>query len=649
MESIGSLRISDDVPSLTSLPTDILYIILTYLDTAGSVAHLGATCKGLHRLISESGWRIFITSRFNTFKLSEVSSTDEWRARARSLTTQSRDWDRRALAIDVLKPPSKHRTWGPDPLSTWQSIPSNILVDAYHQHKGNDAQDIIFWGAGEDVFGLLRHNRGPKPPTDEWLCGRGAASGYHSGRDDVTSVSILKGDKCKYGQGDEPQVLVGRASGQLHLLSMGTDDFGNTLLSFKGSNRPDQPNNEAIRQTDIQSLDVNYKQGVLAAATKQSILMYPLVKDRQTVHNDPAINNSEEGSSPYVWADEALSLKDDRGGPGTFEFIRTVKFVNEDTLAVGLNKGYNPLQYLKNTPTGIEISYAAKSSSQTNGVDEYKFETIRSILPVDTRSVASGGGNSVLSSWADGTIRLQDLRSPSPTDRIFQDNFDLSTPINALLSHGLERFVAGSAYSPVLKVFDYRWPKGYYHTEGLPCGNDAPYPTPRPPVPVLKPYFSDNRATCDHISGRRCRWHALSRQDFSRPNFNMWLPTSYSPTSDTSPVYSLASPSDDSPTLFVGLSGSLVEITTKSERTRRPIVTTTQPAKDLVYSRKTESVAFIETGLGFALEDYTLSQRVPIMHRQLFGGAAERNRPKFAEWRRRHRLDEWLQGSSYEV
>ncbi|KAI8960457.1 hypothetical protein F5Y11DRAFT_329966 [Daldinia sp. FL1419] len=637
-----SLRISDEAPSLTTLPADIFYIVLTYLDTAKSVAHLSATCKGLHHLVAESGWRIFVTSRFGTFELSEVSSTAEWKDRAFSLTSQSRDWDRRAFAVSALKPVVKNRGRGASRFNPSQSIPSNIIVDAHHRQKGNDSQDVVFWGAGEDIFGLLRHTRGSKPYSDEWLSSKGATSGYRSGRDDITCVSILKDVKYNYGQGDDPQVMVGRASGHLHLLSMSASNFGNALLDF----RPCKPSagleNEAIRQAEIQSLDVNYKRGMLAAATKQNILTYSLNPDRQSVHSANSEDGEdalEAGATPYVRADDALALKDDSRA-GAFEFIRSIKFVNGDTLAVGLNKGSKPLQYLKYTPAGVDISFAAKASNTHNATNDYKLRTVRAILPVDTSPLGGSSGNSVLSSWDDGTIRFQDLRTPSPVDQVFQDNFDLSTPINALLSRGLERFVAGSAYSPVLKVFDYRWPKAYYHTEGLPCGNDEPYPAPRPPTIVTEPSFTDDRVTCDYMTGRRCRWHELSRHDFYRPNFTMWLPAS---ASDTSPIYTLASPSDDSPTLFAGLSGMLVEVTSKSS-TRPQTQPGFGPAKDLAYVRQFDSVAFIDTGSGFPVEDVSQSQRVPPMYRQIRRDVAERSRehPERAVWRKRHRLDEWL-------
>lgn len=507
--SMASLSTSDERASLITLPADIFYIILAYLDTARSIAHLAATCKGLYQLVSQSGWRIFVSSRFSGFKLSEALSTDEWRERARSLTLQARDWDRRALVVTALKPEMTRRGRITSRIRPSQSIPSSVIVDAHHLRKGNDSKDIIFWGAGEDIFGLHRYTHGSKankPHTEDWLRIGGSSRGYQSGKDDVTSVTIIKDSKYNYDQGhgfrDDPQVLVGRASGQLHLLSMDAKRFGIALLRFRGLRKSDD--GPTIRLTEIQSLDVNYKRGTLAAATKQSILAYPLRPDQQSVHNRVNQDSSGTEEPPFIWANTALALNDNRQKSAPFEFIRSIKFVDDDTLAVTLNKCHHPLQYLKFTPTGIETSFAAKTSSNDHSADSHRLRTVRAVLPVDTSSLARGGGNTVLSSWDDGTIRLQDLRTPSPVDKVFQDNFDISTPINALLSHGLERFVAGSAYSPVLKIFDYRWPKGYYHTESLPCGNDRPYPAPRAPTNVPEPTCPFDRSVCDHLAGQRC-------------------------------------------------------------------------------------------------------------------------------------------------
>ncbi|KAI0377749.1 hypothetical protein F5Y04DRAFT_263612 [Hypomontagnella monticulosa] len=659
LSSMASLSTSDGGPTLIALPADIFYIILVYLDTARSVAHLAATCKGLHQLISQSGWRIFVTSRFSGYDPSEVLSTDEWKERARSLTLQSRDWDRRALVVTALKPEMTRRARIMNRIRPAQSIPSSIIVDAHHLRRGNDSKDLVFWGAGEDVFGLHQYTRGPKanqPHTTDWLRSKGSSHGHHSGRDDVTCVSILKDSKYNYdhgyGSGDDVQVLVGRASGQLYLLSMDAKRFGIPLLKFRGLRESSPYDEAAIHQTEIQSLDVDYKRGTLAAATKQSVLVYPLGNDQQTVHDESNQDNLTVEKSPFVWANTALALGRKGRRSGSFEFIRSIKFVNDDTLAVALNKCRHPLQYLNFTPTGIETSLGTKIDSHDHSVGSYTLRTVRAILPVDTSSLAYGGGKAMLSSWDDGTIRLQDLRTPSPVDKIFQDNFDISTPINALLSHGLERFVAGSAYSPVLKIFDYRWPRGYYHTESLPCGNDNPYPAPRAPTNIVEPtYPSNSRSACDYVAGQRCRWHTLSRHDFYRPNFNMWLPIS---AGDNSPVYSLASPSVDSPSIFAGLSGNMVEITAKSftrpvhTKAVRPTFWPDSNPEHVSYKLEGDNTPFIDTGSGFELEDVSQAQRVPPMYRQMFRDAAQTDHghPKQEEraaWRKRHRLDEWLQ------
>ncbi|KAI1091097.1 hypothetical protein F5B19DRAFT_484127 [Rostrohypoxylon terebratum] len=624
------LKISDEPPSLLNLPADILYIIISYLDTAKSVAHLSATCKGLYHLVSERGWRIFVTQNFNTFTLSEVTSGYEWKARARSLTSQSRDWDKRSFVVDAITPLVQQR-WQLRTGTARQSIPSNIIVDAHHRHEGNDDQDFIFWGAGEDVFGILRHHKGPKVRTDETFSRMGELSGYHAGKDDVTCVSILKDSKYNYGQTNGPQVAVGRANGRLQLLSIGTQDFGNPLLSFGDVN----PLHNTSVKTEIQALDINYKQGLLAAATKHRILNYSLDKDRQTIHN---ATTKDHGATDHIYVDDFFDLKGNQADVGSFDFIRSAKFVNDNTLAVGLNKGPQPLQYLEYTPTGMVVSHLTKTKVQDTTYDD-RLQTVRAILPVDTSSITSKGGNAVLTSWDDGTVRLQDLRTPSPTDTIFQDNFEITTPINALLTRGLERFIAGSAHNSTLKVFDYRWPKRYYHTEGLPCGNDAPYPAPRSLSVVKVPTFISNRTTCDHVAGLRCRWHTLSRHDFYRPNFNMWLPVFR--RRHNSPVYSLASPSDISPMIIAGLSGIIVEVTPKSSTwpATRPYLWST---KDSVVKRRGEMVALIETGSGFEVDDVANVQRMPIVYQH----------SQESEWRRldtpqkkRHRLDEWLVSS----
>ncbi|KAI1078896.1 hypothetical protein F5B20DRAFT_197331 [Whalleya microplaca] len=624
-----SLTISES-PRLDTLPTDILFIIFSYLDTARSVAHLASTSKGLGHLVSASGWRIFVKTCFKSLSLPEAESDDDWKELARSLTTQSRDWDRRAFIVDSLMPPEKTRSRRNryhsgairDPS---QSIPGNIIVDAQLRRYGSFREELVIWGRGEDIVARVRQKRGTESESEIWHSHKGSQVGHRPGKDDTTSISILR-DSAR-NQGDSPEVLVGRTNGDLRLLSTDASQFGRTLLHF----RPSSTAEHTIDQTAIQSFDTNHNDSSIATGTKDNILFYAL-----DGHQRETLNGTSNGlpvveEAPCIEPTDAIGLK--QAASIQFEFIRSVKFVNQDTLAIGLNKAFNPLQYLRLTPTGVKVSTVAKVAENYIPGDSHP-RTVRALLPVDLSSVAHGGGNTLLSSWDDGTIRLQDLRTPSAYDRIYQDNFDVATPINALLSYGLERFVAGGAYNQLLKIFDFRWPKGYYHTESLACGNDRPSPTPKPPTFVTEPFFPDDRTSCDHLTGHPCRWHALSRHDFYRPNCNIYLPTG--PTSGTSPVYSLAKPSDDSPTLFVGLSAMLAEVTVQSSG-RRPVL-----AKDLCGGqvRVGGNVAVIETGDGAAVPDVAMCQRVPPIRIQNpthrcpdHGVGAEA---------RRHRLDEWL-------
>ncbi len=595
-------------PKLDTLPADILLIVVGYLDTASSVARLAAACKPLHQLVSAGGWRIFVRSCFPSLTLPASSADDAWADLARVLTAQSRDWDRRAFVVHSLWPRGTRR---PNALISQasQSIPGNIIVDAHLR----DCGELVVWGCGEDVVARIRRMDRRDRATvvsENWHCCKGSDNGFVAGKDDTTGISILK--TSPFGENEGLGVVVGRANGDLRLLSVDDSIFGRTLMQFRPS-----PASSA-RQHEIQAIDVDNESNILVASTRESVWLYPVRNHGQA--------QSDDAEAPYINPITAISLKDSQQS-SSFDFIRSTKTFNKGTIAVALNRSLDPIRVLNVTPTGLEISAPARIPDYMGSSPR----TVRALLPVDVRSVASGNGNVLLSSWDDGTIRLQDLRTPSPVDRVYQDNFEVATPINALISHGLERFVAGSAYSHMLKVFDFRWARGYYHTDSLPCTSRSPYPTPRPPTIVDEPKYDTNQPLCNHILGRLCRWHALSRHDFYRPNCNIYLPFR---TYASSPIYSLAKPSDVSPTIYAGLSGQLVEFTLKSGTHSASV-----PSANPLYARQTGKVAILETGDGSAISDISKCQRIPEIRRQSFSN----NEGSGITARKRHRLDEALQ------
>ncbi|KAI0407308.1 hypothetical protein F4802DRAFT_554985 [Xylaria palmicola] len=599
-----------DASRLHLLPTDVLVLILGYLDTARSVAHLAAVCRGLYRLVSAEGWRIFVKSCFCSLTLPATPDQD-WAHLARVLTAQSRDWDRRAFVFHSLSPPEARRP-GARRGNAAQSIPGNVLVDAYQRRRGRFDEELVVWGSGEDVVARIKRNDQTGLVSEDWHWLKGSASGFVAGKDDTTAISIVKSPLS--AESEDVGVIVGRANGDLRMLSLGDSGLGRTLMHFRPS--------PSTHPNGIQAIDVNRDSGVMAASTRDSVWLYPIQDLDRTISDDviepPCID-------PTVTASLRSAHKS-----SPFDYIRSIKTLNQETLVVSVNRSFDPIRILQITPAGLEMSTPARV------LDEHPYmgsnpRTVRSLLPVDARSVASGSAHTLLSSWDDGTIRLQDLRTPSPVDRVYQDNFEVATPVNALISHGLERFVAGSAYSHMLKIFDFRWTKGYYHTDSLPCTRKRPYPTPRPPTIVNEPAYDDDRPVCNHVLGRLCRWHALSRHDFYRPNCNIYLPfRNYA----SSPIYSLAKPSDVSPTIYAGLSGLLVEFTVKSG-----MQSVSVPDTGSLYTRQRGKVAILETGDGSAISDVSKCQRVPEIRRQSFSNMELGSTMA----RKQHRLDEALQ------
>ncbi|RYP19870.1 hypothetical protein DL765_003124 [Monosporascus sp. GIB2] len=620
----GSLTLSE-APRLDTSPDDVLLIILSYLSTAQDISHLALSSRRLHQTISVDGWRTFVRNCFHSLSLPSPVSDNDWKELAKKLTSQSRDWDRRAFVFHVF---SRHerlargRNRRNNPGHNSQTVPCHIIVDVHSQLSGRTEEETVVWGAGEDLVALARRKHDNLIRSLTWRRYGGAESGFTAGRDDITSLSILK--TTRYPQVGASGLLVGRASGDLRLLSMSGENFGRALRHYRPSTSEDN-----AEQKEIQCFDTHEQSNLLAAATKDRILFYPL-QDREGASGDGTRLNMAATEEPApIQPNEVFNIGDIRGLP-YFRFVRSLKFLNDETVAVGLTSSAEPLRYLTLTPTGIQSSGAPNIASHLSS-DEYHLGTVRALLPINAGSIASGGGKAILTSWDDGTIRLQDLRTPSAFDRIYQDHFEPTTPVNALVSYGFERFVGGSARAPVLKIFDFRWSKGYDYTESLPCGDHAPMPPPRPPTITPEPSVAA-RSRCDHLRGRLCRWHALSREIYYRPNCNVYLPKRAG--SDT-PVHSLAKASDISSTLYAGLAGSLVELALKTSSERG-----FQPSENPPYSYHKAKVNIIETGDGTALSDISESQRMPIIRAQ----SERRSEYRFpASITKRHRLDEWLQ------
>lgn len=609
MLDMRSLRLEDEQSGIADVPLDILLIIFSYLNTARSVASLAATCKKLHSVVQANGWRIFVRTHFESLSLPQDIKDEAWIGWARHLTSQSRSWDRRAFTaasfVAPVKQPPRGARGGTAPRLRFQTVPPHIVVDASSTFEGGAERETVAWGAGEDVV-VRRRYLGPSASSLEaWMATEGASLGFKSGKDDVTALSILQDSDSGVN------LLLGRASGHLQVLSMDHTKPGQVLASLQPASADGSP---PFEQKDIQAFDTSYRDSALVI-TKENLFIYPL--NNTSLGTD----QSNDSSNTIVEPNEAINLRlmpDSR----QFRSLRAITSMGNGDIALGMTSSPQPLRYFKKTPTGLELINAAKlrpsnRCTQSYIHDDGHLQTVRSLLPVNCSSVLGGSGHVVLGSYDDGTIRLQDLRSPSSIDTIYQDHFEVLTPVGPLVSHGMERFIAGSARTSTLKFFDFRWTKSYHYTDALPCDKTPLAPTPRAPTMVPFPSFPDV-VSCDHRLGRSCKCHALARTDFYRPNCNVYLPAN---KQSASPIYSLARASDLSSTVYAGMAGELVSLRLRDQADPRDqgISAGRREWRDRAgYGYHESFVSIIETGDGIALNDISKSHRVPEIRKQSY-------------------------------
>lgn len=535
---------------LDTLPDDLLYLVFSHLDAARDLHALLLTNKRVKSAIQtdDEGWRIFVRSRFPFVSLrSQPSAACPWHQLANSLTWQARAWDKRSLNFQALLPI-------PPPTSyphNWtrrlrHEAPFHPVLDArFDLAKG---EEFVVWGAGENLV-ARRRVRVPgnsTPHATSWHRVDGKDQGYIAGPDDIKAISIVE-DVC--GRKGALGVVVGRDNGHLQLLDTSDKNFGRLLVEFSPG-RSARARTPWIQGT-INCIDVLQNQRLVAAASKSGVLLY-----RVPGTDVPGTDTATVPPSSYF--DVAGKALDD-GSPS----IGGAKWMGEDTLALGLSGCTDPLRYATLTPTGLTELTAVKNPKLSSDFS-LSFSTRRlccgSLAPVDASSILGGGAsNLLLSAWRDGTVCLQDLRTPSVFDTAYCDNIDPWCEFEALLPVGTSHFVGGGAHGATVKVFDFRWPRQYYHTASLPCGPERPFPNPNQaflPTPRDPEHI---RAHCDHVAGIGCRWHELSRDLYHRPNGKFFFSKSLPRADAYAGVWSLARASPLSPNFYIGISGGVVE------------------------------------------------------------------------------------------
>lgn len=635
LPNLASLSL-DSPTRLDTLPIALLRIIFRNLDTAQSFGRLAQTSKSLKQIVEHHGWNVFVRAHFDSRNL----PPGNWKTVARRLSWQNRAWERRALILSSLVSPKKLAQQsnrgrggrggrGGRQGRPAQTFPPSVILDASSHTQGRAEHELLAWGIGEDVVLRWRELHHSVPKKEKWTNVQGEMAGFKAGQDDVSALALLKDPETKQAQ----MMLVGRASGYLQLLSTHQKDMGRTIAWLQ----PGPTDNPTTEQGEVQHIDANMSQYSAAVATKDSLFFYPLLEQWPNP-KDLSLDENGNPAEFVIHPAESLSVKNMQESV-PFQQIRQVCNIQNGDVALALSGTTQPLRYLTRTPSGTVITNSAKVQassrcSQSYIYNDHQTQTSRCILALDASFLPGGSAYTTLSSYDDGTIRLQDLRTPSAIDTIYQDHFELTTPIGPLLADGTQRFIAGSARTSVLKIFDYRWTKSYHYTDAVPCSKNPLGPTPKP-LTWLAPPSVPHRARCCFMTGQFCTRHVLARTDFYRPNCNIYLPNIYQ---DASPVYTLARASPMSPNIYAGLSGELVTMSLRNQVAAEKETQFMQrrTKKTLVgYTYHESLTSLVETGDGIALNDISESQRVPAVRKH-------GRDPAQVAAQEFNRLDEWL-------
>jgi WD40 repeat protein len=543
---------------LQTLPFELLTQIVSELPSAQDISHLSQTNKALNRFFKDEGWKVFVQTRFPSIPVRQ-----NYQKAAHSLTTTSRNWDRKAFLAHYVEPSNFIvKLPGRELETQWrkprgQTMGYQPVIDSYEEPTGklwDDRKQVLAWSAGSELVirvkelggkSLVPERRGTYSYFDHhghrtrWFTYRPPKA--VEGRDDITSLKVLSKpyrDENPSNSATEHAIL-GTASGKLFLSHLELDRSSNNTLGsvFETKGR-------AVRSADV----LPGTQQVLAASLAEtSVVLYRVP---QYLYSAPEVC---ENVKPFC---ERSVLLDG----GKSNRIWSTRFLSDGLLALGLGPSSKPVHVYQVTNDGLskhpirKLGIDATAWAFDNRVDtpehmvaKEKQSSIYPIVPLPaTASAGHSQGEVFLSGGYDGIIRLHDMRSPSPYSSTYFDPTD-DASIYSLQTLGRERLVAGSSRHSSLKFWDLRVSGGrrYHYTD-----------------------LSSTNAASQSATSRN-EWNLFlnpRNQPQQQQRNSRWRDT----RSTESPVYSLSSPSPTSPTLFAGVENNVVELSFISMLDKHP-------------------------------------------------------------------------------
>ncbi|KAJ6442057.1 F-box domain-containing protein [Purpureocillium lavendulum] len=532
--------------NLGSLPDHLFLDIVEHLDTARDVSSLGASCHATQATVLHDGWKAFARRRFPSLRVPTSSSVD-WRAAVDRMAYLDRCWEQRGFRFSYFREGRGQRGGRQNQRTRHggqQSVAFQTVVDACLISSSSSLQEeLLACGTGEDLRVRWRSTPNDKS-KDIWRTLPGKEAGYSPGTGDVTALSAIERDA-------QPEVIVGRANGDVQLLSAAFDDsFGKatrTLLPVDEAkvNLGRSPGQRAVTWTEWRS------DSRLLASCRSSLL---------TLYDVSSADASGSELEPMAYYDVSEG-PDDRG---YISIVHCAKFMGRDTIACGISGSSEPLRWGKIRPSGLELT-SPKYLHLDDGLSDASLSkakrTVWAIEPlgglrnedlllIDMRAQEQANMHGA---------RLLDMRTPSRHDAIYRDPFQPYNSSNSLLVYGSERFIGAAATESAVRIFDFRYPKPYFHSDALPCSEHLPTPRPWKSGDSWSEASVNGAPTtlprrCDYGKGTVCAWHATSRNTTWRPDATLFFSQDVHERAG-----SLAKSSDLAESFYIGARGAFIE------------------------------------------------------------------------------------------
>lgn len=531
---------------LSDLPTELLDHIVSY-SPAASIANLSQSSRALHNFAEKEGWRTFTETNFPALKCPPY-----WRDAARSLTTLSRNWQRRAFLARFLEPAGDITAVSTGlPVKKWkrpggQTMGFQPAIDSYETvvgHQWNHRREVVAWSAGAELIVRVRlrtteteeayRNASPQARRDHY-----DASGTRirwwsyrpfsavEGKDDITTIKIIRPRRDQPADAqdadEEDQIIIGTANGDLQMIQIAVQDDGPIKTYFVTNGV--SVRSSSLYQTNVPDGNVGH---LLAANLSDSKL---------------ALYNVESGKFKIAPASEIDVMPERKQGCR----IWSTRFLDQTRLAVGLGPSTEPIHIFEIRPEGI-VQKPIRKLGLGDNFDSLVPDRASSTYPIETLVDANGNrgdGNVLVSGSYDGIIRLHDLRSPRSSEMMYHDSTD-DAAIYSLLPRGRDKIIAGTARHCMLKIFDFRVSGGSKYDYTTTTGGDE-------------------------IASPSSDWNIFINPRELYVNSSWRGPNSWMRRSAEGSVYSLSSPSHTSPFIYAGVENAVVEFNFSSVHDRHP-------------------------------------------------------------------------------